>query len=519
MRYIQDLIQFWVVILVFTVPTLSSPGQTVVVAWNFPQNPDDAVADSGSPVNAGMTLTLHGGAGPCTFDQEGYTSNCAAAQNWADGALTKFWQIECSTEGYGDLTFESWQASFSPQYFGPADFLIQYRIGGSPIWTTFSTFHIPTGNHWFQHAPVSLPEACENQQQLFIRWLMLTNEPTQGSGLVNDSAWSQIDNIYILSYCPYPDPPGPITGPDSVCLPQAGLVFSIDPIPNAVSYTWTYSGTGVTINGSGTSVTLGFSQNATSGTLAVFGTNPCGNGPVSESFITVNPTPIASAEPVSQTICPASPISVILLSTLNNIPGTTFSWVRDNTIVLTGIPDSGNSNPISGTLYSSLPQQSETTTFTITAEANGCSSVTTSSVTVQDNEGPYFLVAPDSVYWCVQDIVEAWWDGTGDINPERPDYHTFIAGNTIFDLDPSIFYDNCTSPGSLILHWQIILVGGMVITGSGQISGYPQNIQFPLGDNIITYWLEDASGNLTPEALRPEVIVTVLPRPDIVQNF
>ena len=72
---------------------------------------------------------------------------------------------------------------------------------------------------------------------------------------------------------------------------------------------------------------------------------------------------------------------------------------------------------------------------------------------------------------------------------------------------------------NLFLHWKIELVGGMEITGTGQISTYLFNIQFPLGNNTITYWLEDQSGNLTPEASRPVVTVTVLPRPDINRDF
>lgn len=107
----------------------------------------------------------------------------------------------------------------------------------------------------------------------------------------------------------------------------------------------------------------------------------------------------------------------------------------------------------------------------------------------------------------------------GDITPERPDWFTFLAGGTTFDLDPSTFFDNCTAATDLVLHWQIDLAGGGIITGSGQISTYPSNIQFPVGDNTITYWLEDESGNLTPAGNRAVVNVTVHARPDITRDF
>jgi hypothetical protein len=93
------------------------------------------------------------------------------------------------------------------------------------------------------------------------------------------------------------------------------------------------------------------------------------------------------------------------------------------------------------------------------------------------------------------------------------------AGDPSLDLDPSTFSDNCTLPGNLILHWKITLVGGAMLTGTGQISSYGANILFPLGDNIVTYWLEDQCGNLTPESDRPVVIVRVFPRPQITKTF
>ncbi|MBN1198735.1 MAG: hypothetical protein JXA23_05235 [Bacteroidales bacterium] len=493
--------------------------QFTVVEWTFPNDPDDSIADGGAPGNLDKVITVHGGVAPPTYIEEGITTNCASATHWANGAYSKYWQVEFSTTGYGDLTFESWQNSFSPGEFGPKYFDIQYRIGASGTWTTFITWSIWTGNHWFQIPPAAIPSVCDNQPSLYIRWLMTSNIPTQGSGLVNDAASNRIDDIIIKCYCPYPDTAGPISGTPLVCVPETGIPYSIPAIAGATDYTWNYSGSGVTINGSSTSVTLDFSSAATSGILSVYGSNSCGNGVPATYPITVHPSPEVSASPVSQTICPGTAITPIALSSGKDTPGTTLSWVRDNTVVLTGIPSSGSSNPITGTLNSSNPQYAETTLFTITAQASGCSSTTTASVTVVDDQPPFFLAFPDSVFWCVQDIVEAWWDGMGDITPERPDYHTFYSGSTELDLNPATFSDDCAPQEDLFLHWRIELVGGTTISSSGQISSYPSDIQFPLGDNLIIYWLEDPSGNVTPEASRPVVIVRVLARPDITRNF
>lgn len=71
---------------------------------------------------------------------------------------------------------------------------------------------------------------------------------------------------------------GPITGPALFTPGTTGVAYSVSPIANATSYIWAYSGTGVTINGSGANVLLDFSASATSGQITVKGRNSCGDG-------------------------------------------------------------------------------------------------------------------------------------------------------------------------------------------------------------------------------------------------
>ena len=63
---------------------------------------------------------------------------------------------------------------------------------------------------------------------------------------------------------------------------------------SGVTYNWSYSGTGHTINGTGNSVTIDFDGTATSGTLSVTATNSCGTSPARTVDITVNPLPVAT---------------------------------------------------------------------------------------------------------------------------------------------------------------------------------------------------------------------------------
>jgi hypothetical protein len=69
---------------------------------------------------------------------------------------------------------------------------------------------------------------------------------------------------------------------------QTGVVYTVSPVAG-VTYTWTYSGSNATINGTGNSVTMDFATNATSGTLTVKPTNAGCDGPVVTLPISVTP--------------------------------------------------------------------------------------------------------------------------------------------------------------------------------------------------------------------------------------
>lgn len=76
-----------------------------------------------------------------------------------------------------------------------------------------------------------------------------------------------------------PSPAGAITGPATFSPGTSGVSYNVAQIPGATSYVWTYSGTGVVINGNGSSsVTLDFSMSATGGQLSVTGHNECFDG-------------------------------------------------------------------------------------------------------------------------------------------------------------------------------------------------------------------------------------------------
>jgi hypothetical protein len=85
-----------------------------------------------------------------------------------------------------------------------------------------------------------------------------------------------------------------------VCAQQNNVAYSVVPNYWASNYVWSYSGTGVTINGSGPSVNLDFSLTATSGILSIYEVSYCGSSGFATPLsipITVNPLPATNAGP------------------------------------------------------------------------------------------------------------------------------------------------------------------------------------------------------------------------------
>ena len=162
--------------------------------------------------------------------------------------------------------------------------------------------------------------------------------------------------------------------------------------PNNVAgttYSWTRNNvvavTGLSNSGSGATIS-GTLQNNTNSDQTVTFTITATSGTCPSNTTTVDvivlPTPLITISPTTQTRCHLQAITTINIGNSNAVSGTTYSWTRNNTSNLTGIPASGNGNSINGT-FSNNTTSTQTSIFTITALApNGCSSTSTVSVSV-----------------------------------------------------------------------------------------------------------------------------------------
>lgn len=171
----------------------ATPAQwDTIVWWNFPNSVDDTLADGGIPANLNSIisreLTFAGSYSYLT----GATSYCISTTSWDAGAYSKFWGVLFNTQLYDSIKVSSKQRSSST---GPLDFALEYSLDGF-IWTPLTT--ITTAANWTTGAVtnVALPDVCNNQSSVLLRWVMTTDSAV-GGGAVLAAGTSRIDDIYV----------------------------------------------------------------------------------------------------------------------------------------------------------------------------------------------------------------------------------------------------------------------------------------------------------------------------------
>jgi len=132
----------------------------------------------------------------------------------------------------------------------------------------------------------------------FSRTITLDIDSAAFSGTIVVKGWSDCgtgDSAYLsLTINPIPLPAGPITGTDTVCQGDIGVIYSIDPVLHASSYIWTLPSGVSIVSGVGTNqITVDFSASAQSGQITASGYNDtCGAGTIRAFQVHVNPLPV-----------------------------------------------------------------------------------------------------------------------------------------------------------------------------------------------------------------------------------
>jgi hypothetical protein len=168
--------------------------KTTIVEWNFPNNPDDNIADGGITANLTKTI-LTNATGTVSYTNTGATTFAVNVTGWEAGIDTKFWEIEFTTASYQNITLESKQRGSNT---GPRDFKVQYRIGTTGVWTDVPNTNIADTSNWTMGVlpETALPVETENQSSVYLRWIMTSDISANGT-IVASTGTGRIDDIIV----------------------------------------------------------------------------------------------------------------------------------------------------------------------------------------------------------------------------------------------------------------------------------------------------------------------------------
>ncbi|NVO18395.1 MAG: hypothetical protein HXX13_01770 [Bacteroidetes bacterium] len=369
-----------------------------------------------------------------------------------------------------------------------------------------------SGSASLQNVSVTSGASCNGSFQLD-----LSTTDSHGCTSVCEETVLVKDDVFPLISCP----------PNQTIPADAGLTYATVTLPAPV-YSDNCTATGsITVSwvmtaptaGSGNGpVPAGFHFNVGTTQVTYTVTDACGHA-TNCSFnviVTPNNPPVITCPTniilnTQAGVCTASANPGI--PTITGGTGVTLSWVMTGATL-----GSGNGAIVPNPYTFNLGVTTITWTATNIAGTVTC----IQTVTVIDNQPPNFTPPVDQAF-CVINIINAtYYDPTMDITPARPEYYILTPADKIaLSPDPATFTDNCTPSGSLILHWRLDFNGGnpAPLTGIGLLSAYTNEIRLA-GDvtnnvqHTLTYWLEDASGNLSASKV---VTITIRPRPNIIK--
>ncbi|MCK3685487.1 PKD-like domain-containing protein, partial [Maribellus sp. YY47] len=217
----------------------------------------------------------------------------------------------------------------------------------------------------------------------------------------------------------------------TICSGETIIPIALSSTTSGTTYSWTRNNTtsvtGIAANGTG-DISGTLTNTTVSPVTVVFYITPQAAGcPGSqiEARVTVNPIPVATITDNNGSRCSGVNISEIVLS--SSVGGTTFTWTRDNTDLVSGIPASGSGSAINGAL-TNLTSTPVPVTFTVTPKANGCVGAdVTTTITIN----PIPQIEDTILTICNSGFFDATpIDGINGIVPAGTSYTWNIQSNT-----------------------------------------------------------------------------------------
>ena len=350
----------------------------VIVEWNFPATSADATADAGITANLTKTLSVGGGVGNPTYNTGGASTRCASATNWQNGRDSKYWTVNFTTSGYENIKFSSKQSGNNNR--SPRDFKVQYSLNGTN-WTDVSGTDVTCArNNWTTGAldEISLPAACNNQQTVYLRWIMRSNTGIGGNTVNANTYASYIDDIVVKGVYVAVAPEAEFTADATSVCAGATVTFTDQSANNPTSWAWNF-GDGNTSTDQNPTHTY-----ATAGTYTVtlVATNDSGDDTETKTnYITVNANPTVSIA-TPETYCAGETAQIN--ATVSG--ATSYSWSG---------PNGYTASTQNVSIANATANNSGTYTITVTS-ATSC--VATASVSLTVNANPTLNVSNGGPY-------------------------------------------------------------------------------------------------------------------------
>ena len=162
------------------------------------------------------------------------------------------------------------------------------EVKNNGVWEFFGR-NLPAAANWTYF---ELPFATSTMGTVDSLRMTFSSSTLGGFGSGSSLWLDELD----FKVCDLPDDPGAITGLDSMCEGEPGVLYSIDPIANAQSYVWTMPfGFFITSNPDSNAILVDVTVGSTGGDVVVSGAVYCGVGNDTSLTTVVNVTP---AKPV-----------------------------------------------------------------------------------------------------------------------------------------------------------------------------------------------------------------------------
>lgn len=154
---------------------------------------------------------------------------------------------------------------------------------------------------------------------------------TIGVSAANSCGASSTKTI-LVTINPLPTQATVISGTNTICQGVNGITYTANNLNNATSYIWTLPTGANIISGSNTgSITVNYGTNASSGVMSVYGSNSCGDGPIRNKSITVNPLPLSPGPISGNGNVETCPLSSNMNFSITAIPyATSYNWFGPN---------------------------------------------------------------------------------------------------------------------------------------------------------------------------------------------